>query len=436
MNGTIKVKGGIPLKGEVIPVPNKNAILGALPAAILTDKDVIFHNVPKSTDVELMIEMMKKMGANVDDSDYNNLKINCKSLHSYKIDKELGERIRASIMFVGPLLTRFGKAEVPVPGGCVLGMRSIAAHVEVFSKVDVKVEYKDGVVEFISPKDLKPDYLVWQSEASVTATENFILYAAGTDSNFEIIDAASEPHVTEVAELVVSMGAKINGIGSNKLEISGTKNLSGGDFIPSADHVDIVGYIVAAALTKGHIRIKNANDPKVAGIYLNWFPKFGVGLKTDGADLVIDGSHKLEIDIKNSGFPMAGPDMPKFVPRPWPGFPVDCLPPVITLACKVEGRVLFYNWMYETGLDFAKHLNAMGANIEMIDPQKVIVNGPITFRSDEVTSPEVIQGCMAIFLAALTDPVETTIHGVDVLKRRYPNIFECYKKLGADIEYS
>ncbi|PIR42475.1 hypothetical protein CO058_03640 [candidate division WWE3 bacterium CG_4_9_14_0_2_um_filter_35_11] len=433
MNGTVKIRGGRKLSGTVTPIPNKNAIVAAIPAAILTNETIVFHNVPKSTDVEKLLEMMKLLGADIDDSSYDNLKINCSKVESYKVDKTLGEKIRASIMFAGPLLARFGVAEIPVPGGCVLGARSISAHVDVFQKAGVKIEYMGNFVRFTAPSNVKKDYFIWQTEASVTATENLAMYASGVENKFEIVDAACEPHVSQVLKLLSDMGADVKGIGSNKIVITGSKSLKSAEFTPEPDFVDIAGYIVAAAITRGEITIKGANKSDSIGGIVQWFEKFNISIKQDGDDLIVNGSSDLEIDIESSGFPLAGKGLPKLYPRPWPGFPVDVIPVMVTLACKLRGQLLISNWMYETGLDFARELNSIGADILVLDPQRIIVRGPINFKGGELVSPGVIQACKALFLASLCDDVETTIHGVDILKRRYPDIFETYKSLGADI---
>ena len=433
MNGIVKVVGGNKLIGEVTPIPNKNSIVAALSASILTSETIIYKNVPKSTDVLKILELLKLLGASIDDTDFNNLKINCKNISSYKLDSVLGNQIRASILFAGPLLVRFGKAQIPLPGGCVLGARSISAHIDSFSKAGVKVVVNGGYAKFTAPKKLENSYSIWQCEASVTATENIAMYAAGTKANFTILDAASEPHVCDLMSLLKSMGAKIFGIGSNRLEIKGNQNLKSMVFTPGPDFVDTAGYIVAAALTLGKIRIKEANNFGFIDGMIDWFTKFNIDIQKIGNDIVVNGKNRLSINSKDSGFPLAAEGLPKFVPRPWPGFPVDVLPVMAVLCCKTKGRVLIQNWMYETGLEFVKVLNEMGANFFMCDPQRVISSGPVKFKGGVVISPGIIQACMAIFLASLADPVETTIYGVDILKRRYPNIFEVYKNLGANI---
>lgn len=434
MAGIIKVTGGRKLKGEVTPIPNKNSIVAALPAALLSNEDIIFKNVPATSDVEKILQLMKMMGADIDEN-METVKINCKNLNSYKVDLAIGGQFRGSLMFVGPLLARFGVAEVPMPGGCELGMRSIEAHVDVFRAVGVKVDRVGDYVRFEAPKNIKKENRVWQIEASVTATENFAMYAAGVEAEFELIDAACEPHVVDVLDLLSMMGAEIVGAGSNRVKIRGTKNIKGAEFAARPDFIDICGLIVAAAVTDGEIKILGANIPDIVDGILKWFEMFNIDIKREGRDLIVSvGKGGLEVDVNKEGFPLAAPNLPKLYPRPWPGFPVDAIPSIATLASKSKGRLLLKNWMYESGLDFVRELNQMGADIMMMDPEKIIINGPVKFKGGTVTTPSVIQACKAIFLAALADDVTTTIYGVDILRRRYPNIFEVYTKLGAKIE--
>lgn len=429
------IKGGHKLTGTVEPIPNKNSIVAALPAALLSKKDVVYHKVPQTSDVEKILELMKALGAEIDDNKLGDVVINCKNLVLKRIDEKIGGSFRGSLMFVGPLLARFGEVEVPLPGGCDLGMRSIESHVSVFRKVGVKVTRRGNLVKFEAPKKVKKDVKVWQIEASVTATENIAMYLAGIESKVALIDAASEPHVVDLLNLLTKMGAKIKGTGSNEIEIQGNIDLKKTEFVSGPDFVDIAGLFVAAAVTDGEIRIKGANIPEIVDGLINWFELFNVVFERKGRDLVVSvGKGGLITDVRKSGFPMAAPGLPKLYPRPWPGFPVDCIPPMATLASKSKGRLMLMNWMYETGLDFVRELNVMGADILMMDPEKIMVNGGVTFKGGEVTTPTVIQACKAIFLAALADKATTIIHGVEILRRRYPNIFEVYRSLGADIE--
>lgn len=430
---TVKITGGIPLLGEVKPVPNKNAVLSAIPAAILSSSPITYTNLPETTDVAKLLKILELLGVKVTKSEGQTV-IDASNINSYRVDKELGELIRSSIMLVGPLLARFGRAEVPIPGGCVLGQRSIHAHIDVFTKVGCSVEFVDDYVIFTAPKRIEEKYDIWQFEASVTATENFAMYASGSSAKFTLTDAACEPHVSQLLELLSDMGANISGIGSNKLEIIGNTKLHQASFTALPDHIDIAGIIVAAGVTKGTIKILGGNIPWIIGGLVQTFKKFNIKFIMDNADLIVDATDGLKVDSKNSGFPLASDGLPKFIPRPWPGFPADALPLIVPLACKTPGQMLVQNWIYESGLDFIRELNHMGGQIFMCDPQRVIVNGSVNFTGGRVTPPGVIQAHVAVFLASLCDPVETIIEGAESLSRRYVDYFEVYKKLGAKIE--
>jgi UDP-N-acetylglucosamine 1-carboxyvinyltransferase len=434
MNGVLRITGGKKLVGTVTPIPNKNSLVAVLPAAILTNETMIYHNVPSTSDVTKILQILNLLGAEVDQSESGVLKINCSGVNSYKVDPILGGQFRASLMFAGPLLARFGVAEIPLPGGCVLGMRSIAAHLDVFRKAGVTFEYVDGFVRFKKTSSSKKKYDIWQIEASVTGTENLAMLAAGSEATYTLIDAACEPHVCELLKTLAEMGAVVEGIGSNKLLIKGKKKLHGTEYESGPDFIDIAGLIVAAAVTDGKIRIKGANIDEIVNGMINWFEIFNIKIEREGRDLVVSRNGELKIDVESSGVPMAAPGLPKLYPRPWPGFPVDAVPVMAVLASKTKGRLLLKNWMYESGFDYVRELNAMGADIFVSDPERIIINGPVKFKGGVVVSPSVIQSCKAIFIAALCDPVVTEIHGVDILRRRYPNVFETYTSLGAVIE--
>lgn len=434
MSEVIKVTGGKPLRGEITPVANKNSIMPAIPASILTSETCIYKNVPESTDVKIMLEIVKKLGGIVDDSDFNNLKITCKDIKTHVIDKELGGKLRSSVMFAGPLLARVGKVTIPTPGGCTLGMRSMSAHLDAFKKAGVRVQLEENAITLVAPKEKIKSQTIWQVEASPTGTENMIMYSAGTESTTTLLDCASEPHVRNLSEFLQQMGAFIKGSGSNRLTIKGLKNLKGATFVPFPDHVDICSSAVAAAVTKGHLVIKNSNYPEIVDGMLQWLQKFNVKIERNGKDLTVNQTEDLELKDIEINFPLAGPNLPKFVPRPWPGFPIDCLPSIITLATKTKGRILIQNWMYENGLDFTSELSKMGANIYMTDPQKIIVEGPTKYKGGEVYAPGIIQATMAIVLAALADETETIIHGAESLRRRYPEYIDTFNSLGAQIE--
>ncbi|MBN2041107.1 MAG: UDP-N-acetylglucosamine 1-carboxyvinyltransferase [Spirochaetes bacterium] len=432
MNGTYKITGGIPLKGQVTPIPNKNSILGALPVSVLSDGGIKFVDLPKTSDVSYFLEIFESCGATIEINNKTTT-VDCSEIYSFDIPPEIGRKFRGVFSLTGPLLARFDQAVLPLPGGCQLGMRSISSHVNAFRELGIHVDFSEDSVIFKRPPDYLRKAKVWLLEASVTATLNVAAYAAAVDGEIEIVDAACEPHVCDVLNALVTMGAKIEGIGSNHLFIKGTTALKECTFEASPDFVDIAGYIVAAAVTKGTITISDSNIPLIVDGIIKWFKLFGMSVVRDGNNIIADGT--CDLCINTTEFPLAGKDLPKFVTRPWPGFPVDVLPVMVTLATKAKGRILFQNWMYESGFDFVRELTYMGAEIYMSDPQRIIVmDSPVKYKGGEVGSPGIIQGTKAIFLAALADNETTILHGTNILKRRYPEIDKTYKRLGANIE--
>lgn len=436
MKGTFYIKGGIPLQGEVTPIANKNGLMGALPAAALAGDGILFPSLPNTIDVRTYLDILLGLGAKVTTDKNGSVYIDPSGIQTQKIDPSMGRRLRGAFSLAGPLLTRFGSIEMPLPGGCDLGFRSVTTHLDGFRKLGVTIEQRENSVLLTSPKTHADHYDIWLVEASVSATLNLALYAAGSRFSLTIRDAACEPHVVEVLRLLRRMGTEIEGEGTNQLTVRGNgQPLSSAEFQAGADYVDIAGCIVAAAVTGGSLTIRGGNIPSLIGGLSHWFHAFGVDLQSHGADLHVMAPDRLEVKAKF--LPQAGRDLPKLAVRPWPGFPVDILPVMVTLACKSHGSILFQNWMYESGFDYVRELNYLGGEILVSDPHRIMVREPaIRFQGGEIAAPNIIQGTKAIFLAALADESETVIHGVNILQRRYPAVFETYNALGAQIEYS
>ena len=435
MNGTFRIKGGVPLHGEVTPIANKNALMGALPAAALSGDGILFPALPDTLDVHTYLEILTRLGAKVTRSGQGAVHVDPAGIRAHTIDPAMGRRLRGAFSLTGPLLARFGSVEMPLPGGCDLGYRAITTHLDGFRKLDVAVQQRDSSVLLTAPRTHAGRYDIWLAEASVSATLDLALYAAGSGFSLTIRDAACEPHVVEVLRLLRRMGVGVEGEGTNQITIHGPgRPLAGADFKAGLDYVDLAGSIVATAVTGGRLTIRGGNVPTLVNGMANWFHAFGIELERSGDDLLVAAPERLQVHAEF--LPQAGRDLPKLAVRPWPGFPVDVLPVMVTLACKSHGAILFQNWMYESGFDYVRELNYLGAEILISDPQRVMVREPaITFRGGEIAAPYIIQGTKAIFLAALADEAETVIHGVDLLRRRYPTIFETYSALGARIEY-
>jgi UDP-N-acetylglucosamine 1-carboxyvinyltransferase len=413
------IAGGRPLKGEVIPAGNKNAVLPMMAASLLSDRDCVLENVPLITDVKVMAEILTSLGAAVAGVGSSRLTINCRRVKKWEIDPVLATRLRASVLLVGPLLARMGKAVLPFPGGDIIGRRAIDTHLDAFSQLGVRVEKEDGdVYRFSVSKRAGGEVLL--DEASVTATESVLMYAAGVAGETVIFNAASEPHLRNLAEMLGRMGAVIDGAGTNRLEVAGVEERSGARARVAPDHVEIGTWVIAAAVTGGELRIKSVprDDLKVIMVY---YERMGVDFRFQGEDLVV-GKGRLH-----------SPPLGKIQTRPWPGFPSDLMSPFIVLATQAEGVTLCHDWMYAWRMFFVDKLIRMGAAITICDPHRILVSGPSPLRGRVMESPDIRAG-MSLVLAALCARGESIIHRVEHIDRGYPRLAARLAKLGAKIK--
>lgn len=422
---TYKIVGGKPLNGEIIPVPNKNSILKLIPAALLTKEPVILRNVPLSSDVRLMLKIVKQLGGKVTYLDEgNSVKINAKELTTFEIDPELSQKAKASVMFMGPLLIRFKKANMPIPGGCKLGTRPLDAFIDNMVQMGAKYIREKGY--YLEAEKLH-GAKIWSWFPSVTATENAVMLAVLTPGLTEIYNAASEPHTQDLCNMLNAMGAKIYGIGSNRLTIEGVSELHGVDWKVIPDHLDIGAYIAAAAMTGGEITIKDA-IPEHMSMILQFFEKIGIKVKIKGDDIYVNGNQKMECALTVRGDIF---DVKTFA---WPFLPPDFVHVAVVSALKAKGSMIFHNSFYEYGFFFIEEVAKMKAKIIMADPHRIITFGPTNFKGAKLIAPNIIQATMALFLAALSAEGTTILEDAeDSLMRRYPDLLENYRKLGADI---
>jgi len=422
---TYKIVGGKPLKGEIIPVPNKNSILKLIPAALLTKEPVILRNVPLSSDVRLMLKIVKQLGGKVTYLDEgNSVKINAKELTTYEIDPELSQKAKASVMFMGPLLIRFKKANMPIPGGCKLGTRPLDAFIDNMVQMGAKYIREKGY--YLEAEKLH-GAKIWSWFPSVTATENAVMLAVLTPGLTEIYNAASEPHTQDLCNMLNAMGAKIYGIGSNRLTIEGVSELHGVDWKVIPDHLDIGAYIAAAAMTGGEITIKDA-IPEHMSMILQFFEKIGIKVKIKGEDIYVNGNQRMECALTVRGDIF---DVKTFA---WPFLPPDFVHVAVVSALKAKGSMIFHNSFYEYGFFFIEEVAKMKAKIIMADPHRIITFGPTNYKGAKLIAPNIIQATMALFLAALSAEGTTILEDAeDSLMRRYPDLLENYRKLGADI---
>lgn len=421
-----KITGGVPLKGEVYPIPNKNSILKLIPAALLTDEPVTIHNVPNSTDVRLMIKIVKQLGGKVTYlNDNKSIKIVAEGINTFEMDPDLSQKAKASVMFMAPLLLRFGKAYMPIPGGCKLGTRPLDAFMN--NMVMLGATYRREKGYYIEATKLKGSK-IWSWFPSVTGTENLIMLASLTPGVTEIYNAAAEPHTQDLCNMLVAMGAKITGIGSNMLTIEGVEKLKGTEWKVIPDHLDIGAYIAAAALTGGEVTIKDS-IPEHMQYIIQAFEKVGVKTEVRGNDLYVGSNQDLVCETTVRG------DIYEIFAMPWPGLPVDFMQIMIVTALKAKGSLILHNSFQEYGMFWIEELVKLKAKVVMADPYRVLTFGPTDYKAAKIFAPNIIQATMALFLAALSADGETILEDrSDSLLRRYPDLIEVYSSLGAKIE--
>jgi UDP-N-acetylglucosamine 1-carboxyvinyltransferase len=419
------IEGGVPLSGTIVPAGNKNGALPILAACLLTDDEVILRNVPRIRDVEAMTLLLEQLGARIEWRGPGEISVDSSSVDSCEVDQELAERIRASFLLAGPLLARFGRAKMPPPGGDVIGRRRLDPHLDAFRTLGASVEEDRGHISLEAPLGLRPcDFLM--DEPSVMATENALMAAALTRGPTVIRNAASEPHVQDLARMLVAMGAQIDGIGSNVMTVHGVGRLRGCTHSIAPDHIEIGSFIALAGVTGGELIIRDT-VPEDLRMILLVFERLGLRTEVRQSDVIVPGNQRLV--IRND----AGEYIPKVQDGPWPAFPADLTSVAVALATQAEGSVMIHEWMFENRLFFVDKLVLMGASITICDPHRAMVVGPRRLSGQRVDSPDIRAG-MAMLIAALAADGVTEIGNVRHIDRGYERIDERLRDLGARIE--
>jgi UDP-N-acetylglucosamine 1-carboxyvinyltransferase len=419
------IEGGVPLSGTITPAGNKNGALPILAACLLTTDEVILRNVPRINDVEAMVLLLQTLGARVEWLGPSEVLVDSSTVDSVGPDPYLAEQIRASFLLAGPLLARFGAAQMPPPGGDVIGRRRLDPHLDAFRALGALVESSgDHTVLGAPPLGLTPcDFLM--DEPSVMATENALMGAALTRGPTVIRNAASEPHVQDLARMLVAMGAAIDGIGSNVMTVHGTASLRGCTHEIAPDHIEIGSFMALAGVTGGELVVKDTRPDDLRMIRLV-FERLGLRSELRGADVIVPGNQ--ELVIRNDD----GEHMPKVQDGPWPAFPADLTSIALALATQASGSVVIHEWMFENRLFFTDKLVMMGAAITICDPHRAIVMGPRPLRGGRVESPDIRAG-MAMLIAALCADGVTEIGNIRQIDRGYERIDERLRDLGARI---
>jgi UDP-N-acetylglucosamine 1-carboxyvinyltransferase len=415
----------VPLSGTITPSGNKNGALPILAATLLTEDEVILRNVPRISDVDAMVTLLAMLGANVEWLGPSEILIDSSGVTSTEVDPEIAERIRASFLLAGPLLARFGIARMPPPGGDVIGRRRLDPHLDAFRALGSLVDERSAEILLTAPPlGLTPcDFLM--DEPSVMATENALMAAALTRGTTVIRNAASEPHVQDLARMLVAMGAPIDGIGSNVMTVHGQASLRGCTHDISPDHIEIGSFMALAGVTGGELVVKDTRPDDLRMLRLV-FERLGLRSEVQGHDVIVPGNQ--ELVIRNDH----GDHMPKVEDGPWPAFPADLTSIALALATQAAGAVMIHEKMFENRLFFADKLVAMGASITICDPHRAIVNGPRPLRGSRVESPDIRAG-MAMLIAALCADGVTEIGNIRQIDRGYERIDERLRELGARI---
>ncbi len=412
------IKGGTPLKGEITISGNKNAALPIIAATVLTDEDCTLTNVPDILDVKAMFNILENLGKTVTKKEQGVFHISGAASHSNP-SPDLVERLRASILYLGALLGRHRAATIAPPGGCVIGKRGLDVHVDVFCGMGVSLDFSGGSYAATLKKE-KPSKLFLQ-EASVTATENALLLAATIDQETIIDNAACEPHVKDLADVLIKMGANIQGAGSNRIVIKGNKTLSGFSHDIVADNIEAGTFMVAALCTQGDILIRNIRKEHL------FMPTFF--MKLMGAEPEFIDEKTVRVKYQK---PLTAPSR-KIQVGLWPGFPTDLMSPMVVLATQAQGATLCHDWMFESRMFFCDKLVGMGANITICDPHRVIVNGASSLKGQHLSSPDLRAG-IALVIAAMSAEGESTIDNADIIDRGYERVVPRLQALGANIE--
>ncbi len=418
------IEGGIPLKGEVIPSGNKNAALPILAATLLTSEPVILHNLPEISDVDDMRKLIASLGVKMENLGKKSWRITAGAVKSADLDPDLCRRIRASILLAGPMLARAGEIQLPPPGGDVIGRRRLDTHILSLKALGASIHYERAAFDFKAKLLQGANILL--DEASVTATENVLMAAVTARGKTVIRNAASEPHVQELCQMLTNLGAHISGIGSNALEIQGVDKLHGGEFTIGPDYLEVVSFIGAAVVTHGEVRIRNAGAAYLDMIRVV-FNRLGVDWVLEGDDILVPSSQNLKIE------PDLGNAIPEIKTNIWPAFPTDLMSIALVISTQAAGSVLFHDWMYPSRMFYTDKLVSMGAQIVLCDPHRCIVTGPSRLFGEKVESPDIRAG-MALLLAALAAEGKSTIRNVGQIDRGYERVDEKLRLLGAHIE--
>jgi len=411
------IQGGVSLSGEVEISGYKNAAGAILAAVLLTEQESIIDNLPRVTDVLDQIEILKQMGAEVEWLTEKKVKINPANIVPEKIPFDLFEKMRVSVLLVGPLLARFKKIKIPHPGGDKIGLRPISTHLQALRDFGVKIDEKQGLYHLEIPENLEGKKIILK-EFSVTATEILMMLASLTKGKTRIEIAAAEPQVQDLGNLLKKMGLKVEGVGTHTIEIEGREKLSGAEFSICPDLLEAGTFLIALAVTHGEGTIKNVN-PEHLSFFLEKMKDIGVNFEIGTNEILVKPSKEFKAT--------------KIQVLLYPGFPTDLQPQTSVLLTQAQGKSLIHDPLYENRFQHLHELRKMGADIEIVDPHRALIFGKQELIVNKINSSDIRSGA-ALILAGLIPKGETLVENISQIERGYEKIEEKLRKLGAQIE--
>jgi len=417
------VEGGVQLRGEITAAGNKNSALPLIAASLLTEEPVTLRNLPRIRDVRGMLDILCGLGAEVHELDPHTARITTANVKKTDLDPKLSGEIRTSLLFAGPMLARFKRVTLGQPGGDVIGRRRTDTHWLALRALGARLDVSSTGYTLEAPELRGAD--VPLDEASVTATENALLCAVRTPGRTVIRNAASEPHVQELALVLVQMGARIHGIGTNTIEVEGVDSLRGFDHEIWSDHIEVGSFMALAAMTHGEVTIR-----RCAAAHLQMtravFERLGLATEVSGDDLFVHAKDRYVIEEDIGG------KIPSVKSGLWPGFPSDLTSMATAFATQCEGTVLIHEWMYEGRMFWVGTLEAMGARLVLCDPHRVVIVGPSQLYGSDIRSPDIRAG-LALLGAALCAKGTSVINNIDQIDRGYADVDVRLRALGAKI---
>ena len=420
---SLRVKGGAEIRGSVTVSGNKNAALPMLAALLLAEEECVLRNVPDILDVRTMLDIAGELGAEFSFKNHV-LKFRCRDIRTTKVSREMCSRNRTSILFAAPLIARCGAAELFPPGGDVIGRRRLDGHFYGLIKLGSAMS-GDETYRFHAPGGLFGREL-FLDEASVTATEQILIAAVTAKGKTTLYNAAGEPHVQDLAQLLNAMGGRITGAGSNTIEIEGVEKLHGCDYTIAGDHIEAGSFLALAAATGGELTV-HGTAPRHNWMLRRVFERLGVAMELYSDRIILPGGQQPKIQCDFGGH------IPQISDGPWPQYPSDMMSCSIVAATQCTGTVMFFEKMFESRIYFADRLISMGANAIVCDPHRVVITGKAQLHAVTMSSPDIRAG-MAMVIAALCAKGTSTIHSAEVIYRGYENLCAKLTAIGAEIE--